>query len=211
MKLFFSGRRSHGVSGVLAALLVSACTAGPALAHTTSPSAVSVDTSACFSPVFSQPFLSSGDAGWYTLAPGETPDSFDGTGWTLTGGAQVSSAVSADGSATSVLDLPSGSQAVSPAMCVASDYPTARTVIRDVRGSQGVQVAVAYAGTHTADKPQTVGQVHGTQSGWTLSNAFNVHPGNLPGWQLVRFTLTPGGQSSEFQIYDFYVDPRMRY
>jgi hypothetical protein len=94
-------------------------------------------------------------------------------------------------------------------MCVSSDYPTARTVIRDVVGSQGVHVAVAYAGTHTASQPQTVGQVHGSQSDWTLSNSFNVHPGNLPGWQLVQFTLTADGQSSEFQVYNFYVDPRM--
>jgi hypothetical protein len=94
-------------------------------------------------------------------------------------------------------------------MCVSSDYPTARTVIRDVVGSQGVHVAVAYAGTRTASQPQTVGQVHGSQSDWTLSNSFNVHPGNLPGWQLVQFTLTADGQSSEFQVYNFYVDPRM--
>jgi hypothetical protein len=37
----------------------------------------------------------------------------------------------------------------------------------------------------------------------------NIHPGNLPGWQLVRFALTPGGKSSDFQVYDFWVDPHM--
>jgi hypothetical protein len=102
---------------------MSAFAASPALANTASPWASWVDTSACYSPSFSQPFLSSGDARWYTLAPGESPNSFDGTGWTLTGGAQIKTAASADTSASPVLDLPSGSQAVSPPMCVSLTTP----------------------------------------------------------------------------------------
>lgn len=85
----------------------------------------------------------------------------------------------------------------------------ARAMVRDVSGSEGVHISVACAGTKTADKPKNVGQVHGTQSAWTTSNPFNVHPGNLPGWQLVQFTLSPGGKSSNFQISNFWVDPRM--
>jgi hypothetical protein len=109
-----------------------------------------------------------------------------------------------------VLDLPSGSTAVSPPMCVASDYPTARTMVRDVVGSEGVHTFVSYAGTKTAINPQNTGQVHGNGTAWTLSNPFRVHPGNLPGWQMVQFTFVPGGKTSDFQVYNFYVDPRMR-
>jgi hypothetical protein len=168
-----------------------------------------VDTSACSPAQLSQAFQSIRDNNWYTLAPGQTDDNFNGNGWTLNDGAQLTSSPLADGATGSVLDLPSGASAVSPPMCVSSDYPTARTMVRDIVGSEGVHISVSYAGTKTADKPQNVGQVHGTQSDWTASNPFNVHPGNVPGWQLVQFTLTAGGKSSNFQIYNFWVDPRM--
>ena len=206
MKQFLFSHRSRaiGLSGILAATFA-ALGASSALAATVTP----VDTSACSPAQLSQAFQSIRDNNWYTLAPGQSVNNFTGTGWTLSGGAQLTSASLADGGAGSVLDLPSGASAVSPPMCVSSDYPTARTMVRDVVGSEGVHISVAYAGTKTADKPKNVGQVHGSQSDWTASNPFNVHPGNVPGWQLVQFTLTAGGKSSDFQIYNFWVDPRM--
>jgi hypothetical protein len=206
MKQFLFSRRSRsiGLGGVLAAT-IAAVGASSALAATVTP----VDTSACSPAQLSQAFQSVRDSKWYTLAPGQTVDNFNGNGWTLNDGAQLTSSTLADGATGSVLDLPSGASAVSPPMCVSSDYPTARTMMRDVVGSEGVHISVSYAGTKTADRPQNVGQVHGTQSGWTASNPFNVHPGNVPGWQLVQFTLTAGGKSSDFQVYNFWVDPRM--
>jgi hypothetical protein len=30
------------------------------------------------------------------------------------------------------------------------------------------------------------------------------------GWQPMRITLIPGGKTSEFQLYDLYIDPRAR-
>jgi hypothetical protein len=208
MKQFLFSRRSRSIalSGVLATT-IAALGASSALAATTT--ATPVDTSACSVPQFTQAFLPIRDSNWYTLVPGQTVNSFNGAGWTLSGGARVASSRLANGSSGGVLDLPSGSSAVSPPMCVSSYYPTARTMVRDVAGYEGVHISVAYAGTKTASLPQTVGQVHGTQSAWTASNQFNVHPGTLPGWQLVKFTLTPGGQSSDFEIYNFWVDPRM--
>jgi hypothetical protein len=205
-QLLFSRRsRSMLLSGLLTATAAALGTS-PALAATYTP----VNTSACSAPQLAQAFSPIGDANWYTLAPGQTADNFNGIGWTLSGGAQIASFPLADGATGGVLNLPSGSSAVSPPMCVASDYPSARTMIRDVAGSEGVHISVAYAGTKTAAKPQNVGQVHGTQSAWTASNSFNVHPGNLPGWQLVQFTFTAGGKNSDFQMYNFWVDPRMR-
>jgi len=200
-------RRSLGLSGGLAVLLAGLA-ASPALAS--SKPTTPVGNSACMNPQLSQPFLSAGDSNWYTLAPGESPDSFNGGGWTLSGGAHITTTHLRDGRTGPVLDLPSGSTAVSPPMCVATDYPTARTMVRDVIGSEGVHTFVSYAGTKTANQPQNTGQVHGNGTAWTLSNPFQVHPGNLPGWQMVQFTLVPGGKTSDFQIYNFYVDPRMR-
>jgi hypothetical protein len=198
--------RSLSVCGLLTTAVVFMA-ASPALAGQVNLSGLGYgDSSSCSAPALTQPFASARDSNWYTLTPGETPGSFNGAGWTLSGGASIKAGQIGTGS---VLDLPSGSQAVSPPMCVASDYPTARTMVRDVAGAQGVHIYVAYAGTKTASQAQNVGQVHGQQSAWTLSNPFNVHPGNLPGWQLMRFTLVPDGNSSDFQVYNFYVDPHM--
>jgi hypothetical protein len=194
-------RRAVGLGIGIAALL-----AGSAQAATLPASMI--DTSGCASPALTQPFASTHDSNWYTLMPGESAGSFDGTGWQLSGGARIITTTLSDGSVGSVLDLPSGSKAVSPVMCVTSAYPTARTMVRDVAGSEGVQFYVSYQGTHTWDQPQNTGQVHGNQTLWTLSSNVNVHPGNLPGWQPVRFVLVPGGKTSDFQVYDFYVDPR---
>jgi hypothetical protein len=197
-------RRSLTLSGTLAVLLVGLA-ASPALANTSS-----VDTSACAAPQLSQPFLSVKDTNWYTLTPGESVDSFDGSGWTLTGGANIKTVRLANGQTTSVLDLPSGSKAVSPTICVDSGFQTARTMVRNVVGAEGVFFYVSYAGTNTWNNPKNTGQVHGQHTDWTLSDPVTVQPSGIAGWQLVRFTFVPGGNSSDFQVYDFYVDPRMR-
>jgi hypothetical protein len=172
--------------------------------------AASVDTSACTPPQLSQPFLSAGDSNWYTLAPGESSDSFDGTGWTLSGGAKIVQTQLADDTTTSVLDLPSGSKAVSPVMCVTSDYPEARALVRSLLGGGGVAMYVAYDGTTTWNNPQHSGDLNGPGNGWGLSGQANIQPGNQPGWQLVQFTLEPNGSNNEFQLLSFEVDPRCR-
>jgi hypothetical protein len=82
-------------------------------------------------------------------------------------------------------------------------------MVRDVVGGEGVQFYVSYAGTKSWNHPRGSGQVHGRPSSWSLSTPVNIRPSKHLGWQLVRFTFVPGGQQSDFQIYDFYVDPRM--
>ena len=208
MKQCLFSRRTT-LCGLLTAAL--AClVAGPALAAGYSESGLAWgDTLSCSAPQLSQPFLTANDHNWYALAPGQSADGFDGTGWTLGGGASIQSGPLADGSTGSVLDLPSGGVAISPPMCVSSDYPTARTMVRNAVGGDGVQVFVGYAGTKTEAQPQGSGAVHGNRTGWTTSPAFGIHPGHATGWQLVRFTLVGGGKTSDFQVYDFYVDPRM--
>ena len=98
------------------AVLFAAVTGGSAQAATL------VKTSACSQPSysFSQPFSTVKDANWYTLAPGENVDSFDGTGWTLSGGAKLVTTTLADGTTGTVPDLPTGATAVSPPMCVSA-------------------------------------------------------------------------------------------
>ncbi len=198
VKKYLFSRRLVGLGAVIAAFAVLPV------------QAASADTTSCQNPLLSQPFLSVGDQNFYTLAPGESVDNFDGTGWTLSGGASLVTTTLADGTTGQVLDLPSGSKAVSPVMCVDLGFQTMRTMVRNVVGAEGVFFYVAYQGTNTWDQPKNTGQVHGQHSDWTLSDPVNVQPSNLPGWQVVQFTFIPGGQKSDFQVYNFYVDPRMR-
>ena len=204
MTQYLFSRRPNALCGTLVVLLVGVV-ASPALAATPP-----VDTSACSTPQLSQPFLSVHDGNWYTLAPGQTGQSFDGTGWVLSGGARILTTKLADGTSGSVLDLPSGSKAVSPTICVTSSYPIARTMVRNVVGAEGVFFYVSYAGTNTWTDPRNTGQVHGSNTAWTISDPVNIQPSNLSAWQPARFTFIPGGHTSDFQIYDFYVDPRMK-
>jgi Neuraminidase (sialidase) len=194
-------RRAVGLAVLIAAVAAGTASAASPAANQT------VDTSWCANPLLSQPFASSNDSNWYTLMPGELADSFTGTGWQLTGGAKIVKTTLADGSVSSVLDLPSGSTAVSPAMCVTAAYPTARAMVRDIVGSEGVFFYVGYEGTNTWTNPRNTGQVHGQHTAWTLSDSVNVQPDSNPGWQPVRFTLEAGGKTSDFQVYDFYIDP----
>ena len=201
-------RRLFGMTGMLA-VVVAGLVAGPAAAKSTRTAQTSIDTSMCSDPLLSQPFVSLNDTNWYTLAPGQTADNFDGSGWTLSGGAQIITTQLADGQTGSVLDLPSGSTAVSPTVCVESDYPTARTMVQNGKGAN-IAFAVSYDGTPSWAKPQPAGSIKGSGTGWSLSDPFQVHPGNLPGWQLVRFTLAANGKAGDAQLYDFYIDPRMK-
>ena len=194
IRLFF--RRSLTMGIALAAL--SCAPAGATVTTTLAPAGCSV------LPV-AQPFLAWGDTHWYSLVPGQTTANFVGTGWTLSGGGSIDSVVRADGGTGTVLNLPSHATAVSPPICVSSDYPTARTMVRNLVGAEGVYVYVSYAGATF----QNTGQVHGAGSAWTLSTPVNIHSAPLPGWSLVRFKFVAGGTTSRFQVYNFWVDPRM--
>jgi hypothetical protein len=178
---------------------IAACALVPA------SSAAADSTAGCPALPVSQPFLSWGDSNWYSLVPGQTTAAFKGSGWVLSHGAKIVTTTRQDGTTGSVLDLPSGAQAVSPTICVSSDDPTARTMVRDVAGSQGVDMYVSIAGA----SGQKTGNVHGHQSDWVPSTAVNIHTAPISGLQPVRFTLVGAGTAGEFEIYNFYVDPRM--
>ena len=192
--------------------VVAACTAllvfGAASAQAaTSPAK---ETSQCKEPTLTQPFQDAGDNNYYVLAPGQTPGNFEATGWTLSGGASIKTTTLANGSTGYVLDLPSGSKAVSPSFCVTSLYPTARTFVRDLVGAEGVYLNVSYEGTTTWEQPKNTGQVHGSGTAWTLSTPVNLQPENVTGWQVLRLTLVAGGKKSDFQLYNLYIDPYRR-
>jgi hypothetical protein len=200
---------------------VAALGAAPAEAKKTDPATTtttttSVVTSSCTEPALSQPFLAWGDSNWYALAPGETADHFTGAGWTLSGGAKIVTTTLKDGTTGAVLDLPRGSSATSPTICLTSDYPTARMMVRNVSGSNGGSVgfSVSYAGTSSQNDPVQTGTFKTTGSSgvngdWALSDPANLDPSTTPGWQLMQITLTANG-SKDAQVYNLYNDPLMR-
>jgi hypothetical protein len=194
---------------VLRSSALTLSTALLALAASAPAHATTLDTSMCTNPPLSQSFLPWGDQRYYAPMPGETASSFDGTGWTLTGGAKIITTTLHDGTTSTVLDLPSGSKAVSPEVCVTSDYPVARGWVRDVKGSEGVFFYVSYAGTSTWATPKNTGQIHGPGTSWGPVTPVNLQPYNAAGWQPMRITLIPGGNTSEFQVSDLELDPRM--
>jgi hypothetical protein len=191
-------RRAAGLAVLLASV-----------AGGTAQAATPVKTSACSQPdyTFSQPFSAVKDSNWYTLAPGQSVDSFSADGWTLSGGAKLVSTTLADGSTGTVLDLPAGATAVSPPMCVSAAYPAARTVVRDLSGPPSVSLYVSYTNTPSWDKPAAVGRIAGGTQ-WSNSQPLQLHPGNLYGWQQEVFTLSNAGHNTDAQVYNFYVDPR---
>ena len=202
MKRPFSRNALRSASLGLLSLFVVAI---PAEAATTN-----LDTSQCSGAEYFQPFLYAGDSNWYTQLPGDTYDSFSGAGWQLSGGAKVLSTTLADGKAGPVLDLPSGSKAVSPVICVTSEYPTARGIVRNVKGAEGIFFYVEYEGTNTWGKPKNTGQIHGNGTAWTLVTPVNLQPEKTPGLQPMRITLISGGSTSDFEVYNLFADPRMR-
>ena len=195
--------RLAGVASLVGATSLIAVPALGASAATTP-----VPTASCPAPALSQPFLNLGDSNYYTLAPGGAFSDPSGDGWSLSGGAKIERSLQPDGTTGEVLDLPSKAEAVSPVMCISSSFPTARLSVRNVVGSEGVFFYVSYANGTSWTTPKNTGQFHGQQNAWTLSNPMNVQPENTPGWQQVRFTFIAGGTTSDFQVKNFWVDPR---
>jgi hypothetical protein len=173
---------------------------------------VTLAGSDCSTPALSQPFLSWGDSNWYSLVPGQSVDSFDGSGWTLLTGASLRSETLRDGAGGAVLDLPPLSIAISPPVCVESDYPTARAIVKTTLGAR-VSVVALYADalgqgvTESALQTGPSGALKGGST-WAPSGVVQVHPGNLPGWQVVQFVFA-NVSLGNLELYDFYVDPRM--
>ena len=182
------------------AMLLSGLVAGPA--------AAAGDQAPCSPPLLSQPFTGIGDLNAYMLAPGQALDGFSGSGWTLTGGARIITTQLATGQYGRVLDLPGGSRAVSPRFCVRSNFPTARAVVNHVAGSGGVQVSVA--NNRTGGSGVNVGVLNPTLPGGRLRSRSTPAWPAVNGQQQVQFTFTAAGSNSEYQLYDFYVDPRMK-
>lgn len=185
---------------VSSALAVAGVSAGPSLADAAGTS------DGCAAQPLSQPLTPFGDTNNYFLAP--AGDFTTSDGWTLGAGATHVFTAQADGSTGGVLDMPSGATAVSPVICITSDYPTARLRVRNLVGSEGVSFAISYLRGGAWSAPKETGQFHGDKNVWGLSKPMNLQPSKTTGWQQIRLTFIAKGKNSRFQVDDVWIDPR---
>jgi hypothetical protein len=194
----------------LAAAAASAALAAPANAGVLVKSATD-----CDAPVTSQPFAEFGDGASYKLV-GDGGFENGAAGWTLSGGAKVVSgneAYDVDGVGDRYsLQLPAGSSATSPTVCVGLDEPTLRFFIRKNGGllsTMAVSVKVETSLGLVVSVPIGVdlgGNWHPSLPMLMLGNLLPLLPGDKTP---VQFQFTPllGGS---WQIDDVYVDPWRR-
>jgi hypothetical protein len=196
-------------------MLILGASSASAFADETPPPApsgkASVDTSMCSDPELSQPFLSAKDNHLYTLLAGQDEETgFTGEGWVLRGGATIVETTLPNGRTVQALSIPSGGEAISPTICVNKEYPIARTMVRNASGGDGVNTYISYEGTKTWETPKSSNKFHGNdKKQWTLSGNINLQPNKSMEWQRMRLLFVGGGKDSQFEIVNFYVDPRM--
>jgi hypothetical protein len=189
-------------------------TASLALAGTASAGLLVQTTTNCPTGPLSQPFKAWGDGASYELAPGGAAES--NAGWTLTGGASVSSGnepwkVHGSTDARS-MHLPAGSSATTAPICVGLDSPTVRFFAKKNSGLLStLAVSAVLRPSLGGQLVVPVGVVLG--GSWQPSLPF-LFLGNLlpllPGqYTPVSFRFTPvlGG---DWQVDDVYVDPWKR-
>jgi hypothetical protein len=142
----------------------------------------------------------------------------DGSGWSLSGGADAVAGNEShhlrSAGDTRALDLPAGSLAVSPPICVALDTPVMRTMVRntgDPRSRLRVEVVYKLLGLV---RTTVVTDVR-ADSSWAPSSYISPTLGLstvvgtvLPAAVQVRFR--PLDSTGDWQIDDFYVDPYSR-
>lgn len=199
--------RARVVAGVV---VIAAMLAAPSVARagllTTSDQARLCDTS------IAQPFLPWGDDSSYVLTPG---GSFDGgAAWTLSGGARVVAGNEPyyvhSRSDKRSLFLPSGSSAITPAMCFApGDWHLRLFAVNHGSSSSGLHVTVVVRSLLGVLCILDGGTVSSTST-WQPSGQLQLALTNvtaLLGTNAVAFRFTPTGSSAAWQIDDVYLDP----
>jgi hypothetical protein len=202
--------RIRAAVAALAATAASAFVAAPANAGVLTASATD-----CDAPVITQPFAQWGDDAYYKPV-GDGGFEGGAAGWTLTGGAKVVSGnesydVSGAGDSHS-LQLPAGSSATSPTVCVGLSEPTLRFFARKNSGllsTMAVSIKVETSLGLVVTVPIGVdlgGNWHPTLPMLMVGNLLPLLPGDKTP---VRFQFTPllGGS---WQMDDVYVDPWRR-
>jgi len=161
----------------------------------------------------SQVFAQWGDFASYYLAQNGGLEN-GSTGWTLSGASVVGGNQPFFRSGTHSLSLPSGSSALSPAVCLGPKDVYVRMFGTDSRGADsGLRVRVVWYGLLNKVLGITDVATYTPGSGWAPSGKLNSSGGlqvplvPLLGSTSARIELTPLGGGSRWQIDDLYVDP----
>jgi len=203
--------RMLGCAAGACLLLLGLCSSAASADDSLSSTAVKSVLAVCPNQTFSQPFIELGDANYYMQVSGPQ-------GWELRGGAQVVQTTLPNGSSGAAVDLPSGSVAITPPVCVTLQYPTARVYTGAVEGQESVAVAVAYPNSSTQRRVAVIsteasGESSAEAPTWKLSEAFEIRPelgGTTEGTRKVRFIFKGQSGSGDAQVYGLNVDPWMR-
>jgi hypothetical protein len=108
-----------------------------------------------------------------------------------------------------VLNLPNKGKAVSPLMCVSSDYQVARAQIRNLTyGSTGRrQPGGRGQGHHLLEQPEDQQPRQATTPPGSPRVPADLDPADASGWQLVQLTLTSATSGKGYQLYDLGPGP----
>jgi hypothetical protein len=185
--------------------------------------AAPVAGAACPAQTSGPVFAPWGDLEAYTAAPNGGFEA-GSEGWTLAGAARLvgdnAGLIAQSAGGVNALELPPGSSATSPRICVGAGYPTSRmfgdTVVRNPASGSTLQVEVLYTdrtrGLATSKKLGTVPD----QLAWAPTRKLSIAQGQLnikpdsDGSTYVRYRFTPLYKTT-WRIDDLYVDPRMKY
>jgi len=162
-----------------------------------------------------QPFLNWGDSHNYFLAPGgDMEGDLTAAGWSLTGGAGTvagneSADVTGNPADSMSLDLPAGSSAMTPAICVTAHDPELRFFALS-SGKKGgtLNVSAYFVGSDGKAHLKDLADVKGG-SDWSVTDPVKFHDVIQPGPNgngSVQFVFTPGDKG-DWQIDDLYIDP----
>lgn len=182
------------------------------------PAGVSLDhlsIAPCPSQTLTTPFARWADLGTYFLSPGGSFET--STGWTLAGSAKRVSGnepwyVTSTADRQS-LSLPSGSSATTVSICATILTPALRFFYRNTGSpSSTLRLDMTYSDAFGIARTKTLSRFTGNAS-WAvglpvlfLQNVAPAAATNGSTW--VTFRLTAEGTGGNWQVDDFYVDPR---
>jgi hypothetical protein len=169
--------------------------------------------SSCASSAVSQPFAQFNDSAHYSLLSGGSFESGAG-GWSLTNStvANGNESYHVAGGTHSLAIQPNG-QAVSPAFCVSSEYPSFRFFARQTSGSWAVlNVILRWTDSSGATHETTSGALQ-TGTSWAVSpimqlgSELPVQDGTTVS---VKLVFKPEQYGGAWAIDDVYIDPYSR-
>jgi hypothetical protein len=167
---------------------------------------------------YAQPFAPWGDSGAYALAPSGAFDDGVSAGWSLAGGASVTSGGNALRPVSSGygLSLPSGSSATSPPICVEAGSPWSRmfaqTTVRNTAHTGALKVEILFKDSKNGQTTTRTAATLAQRPTWSptarmsLGSPVTIAPG-AEGRMTVRYRFTPLHRTA-WVLDDLFIDPK---